>query len=224
MKSLNLRENEIALILEALAQSIGNQSKAADLLGITRHALRRRMVKLRISPNGPDASSMAFRLRWLLRDRQPRSSADIIAALTTRRATLAIDEKGIRRRAEELGRLTVHWAPAAFQAAKDRADLLALIDHEREADADFREEVVRYQSLQDLEAAKREAVAVKMLCDALGDGLPGCHYTLHDESGNICGSGHSKGWDGRGAGSALSAMKNGKAAARRTLRRWSRQS
>ena len=81
MKSLNLRENEIALILEALAQSIGNQSKAADLLGITRHALRRRMVKLRISPNGPDASSMAFRLRWLLRDRQPRSSADIIAAL-----------------------------------------------------------------------------------------------------------------------------------------------
>lgn len=51
------------------------------------------------------------------------------------------------------------------------------------------------------------------------DGLVGCYYTLHSGKGNIVGHGQSKGWDGDGAGSALSAMKNGKAAAKRWLKR-----
>ena len=51
------------------------------------------------------------------------------------------------------------------------------------------------------------------------DGLKGCYYTLHTPDGKLVWSGESKGWDGEGAGSALSAMKAGKAAARRWLAR-----
>lgn len=54
------------------------------------------------------------------------------------------------------------------------------------------------------------------------DGLVGCYYTLHSPEGGLVGHGLSKGWDGSGAGSALSAMKNGQAAAKRWLARQAR--
>lgn len=56
------------------------------------------------------------------------------------------------------------------------------------------------------------------------DQKAGCYYTLHDPKGGIVGSGVSEGWDGGGGGSALSAMKNGRAAARRWLARKAKQS
>lgn len=51
------------------------------------------------------------------------------------------------------------------------------------------------------------------------DNLPGCHWTLFTPSGKIVGSGFSSGLRQTGAGSALTAMKLGKAAARRYLAR-----
>lgn len=49
------------------------------------------------------------------------------------------------------------------------------------------------------------------------DRLEGAYYTLHSAGGALLGSGHSKGWDGKGAGSYLSAMKNGIASAKRLI-------
>lgn len=49
--NLNLDYNEKLLILEALARSNNNQSKAAILLGISRHALIRRLEKFEINSN-----------------------------------------------------------------------------------------------------------------------------------------------------------------------------
>lgn len=49
------------------------------------------------------------------------------------------------------------------------------------------------------------------------DGLKGCYYTLHSPKGAIVGHGHSAGRDGSGMGSALTAMQNGRAAAKRWL-------
>jgi transcriptional regulator with PAS, ATPase and Fis domain len=45
LMSLDLEKNEISLVRKALLVSNYNQTKAADLLGITRHALIRRMKK-----------------------------------------------------------------------------------------------------------------------------------------------------------------------------------
>ena len=47
---LNLATAEKALVLGALAQSGGNRSAAAELLGISRDALRRRLVRYEIEP------------------------------------------------------------------------------------------------------------------------------------------------------------------------------
>lgn len=55
------------------------------------------------------------------------------------------------------------------------------------------------------------------------DGMGGCYYTLHTTDGRLVGSGHSKGFDGSGMGSALTAMKNGKASARRYLKSQARR-
>lgn len=54
---------------------------------------------------------------------------------------------------------------------------------------------------------------------ARSDGEVGSYYTLHSPEGGLVGYGHSKGWQGTGSGSALSAMKNGRAAAKRWLAR-----
>ncbi len=51
------------------------------------------------------------------------------------------------------------------------------------------------------------------------EGDCGCYWTLHCPKRGLVRSGQSKGWDGTGMGSALSAMKSGKAAARRWLKR-----
>ena len=47
------------------------------------------------------------------------------------------------------------------------------------------------------------------------DGFKGCYWQLYDRNGDTVSYGESKGWSGDGAGSALSAMKLAKAAARR---------
>ncbi|MGF1657191.1 MAG: sigma-54-dependent transcriptional regulator [Verrucomicrobiales bacterium] len=54
--SLNLREAEVRLIEEALAQTGGNRSHAAKRLGISRRTLQRRLRELDLDdPNQPDA-------------------------------------------------------------------------------------------------------------------------------------------------------------------------
>jgi DNA-binding NtrC family response regulator len=45
---LNLEAVEMALIRQALAQAGGNKSRAADLLGLTRHTLLYRLEKYQI--------------------------------------------------------------------------------------------------------------------------------------------------------------------------------
>lgn len=61
--------------------------------------------------------------------------------------------------------------------------------------------------------------AIVAVTSSRSDGYPGCHYTVHRmRDGSVVRYGHSAGWDGLGAGSALSAMKNGKASARRYLK------
>lgn len=50
-------------------------------------------------------------------------------------------------------------------------------------------------------------------------GFRGCWWQLYDQDGKSQGHGMSKGWDKDGAGSALSAMKLAKAAAKRRLKR-----
>lgn len=45
LEDLNLREAERLLVTQALYRSRGSITKAAELLGITRHAVKRRMVK-----------------------------------------------------------------------------------------------------------------------------------------------------------------------------------
>ena len=45
-ETLNLQEVERHLICEALAQTGGNKSKAAELLGITREGLRKKLLRL----------------------------------------------------------------------------------------------------------------------------------------------------------------------------------
>lgn len=52
--NLNLNDNEKSLILEALKRSHNNQSKAAKLLGISRHALIRRLAKFNLYSNAPE--------------------------------------------------------------------------------------------------------------------------------------------------------------------------
>lgn len=47
------------------------------------------------------------------------------------------------------------------------------------------------------------------------DRFPGCYWHLYNYDGSIETVGESKGWSGDGAGSAISAMKLAKAAARR---------
>jgi hypothetical protein len=47
------------------------------------------------------------------------------------------------------------------------------------------------------------------------DRFEGCYWHLYDMEGQTVSYGHSRGWNGDGAGSALSAMKLAKAAARR---------
>ena len=47
--SLNLQEAERHLILEALTQTGGNKSRAAELLGITREGLRKKLLRLNIA-------------------------------------------------------------------------------------------------------------------------------------------------------------------------------
>lgn len=51
------------------------------------------------------------------------------------------------------------------------------------------------------------------------DGFKGSSWWTYDEDGNPMSHGYSKGWDGEGAGSALTAMQNGRASAHRHLRR-----
>jgi hypothetical protein len=51
------------------------------------------------------------------------------------------------------------------------------------------------------------------------DGMGGgCWWTLHSKDGKILNHGITKGWDGMGAGSAISSMSCGKKAAKRYLR------
>lgn len=47
------------------------------------------------------------------------------------------------------------------------------------------------------------------------DRFDGCYWHLYDMDGRTVSYGSSKGWNGKGAGSALTAMKLAKAAARR---------
>ena len=51
------------------------------------------------------------------------------------------------------------------------------------------------------------------------DRFPGCYWHLYNSDGSIESYGSSKGWSGDGAGSALSAMKLAKAAAKRRDKR-----
>jgi hypothetical protein len=51
------------------------------------------------------------------------------------------------------------------------------------------------------------------------DGIgSGCWWVLHSKKGKLLNHGFTKGWDGKGAGSMISSMKAGKAAARRFLK------
>ncbi|MFL7901594.1 hypothetical protein ACJ41P_10705 [Azospirillum argentinense] len=50
------------------------------------------------------------------------------------------------------------------------------------------------------------------------DRFPGAYWRLFDMKGEYIAGGQSKGWDGQGAGSMLSAMTNAKSAAKRRLR------
>jgi len=47
------------------------------------------------------------------------------------------------------------------------------------------------------------------------DNFCGCYWQLYDDRGKLVSYGESRGWNGNGAGSALSAMKLAKTAARR---------
>lgn len=51
------------------------------------------------------------------------------------------------------------------------------------------------------------------------DDLMGCHWTMHLADGRLVGSGFSGGYRLSGLGSAITAMKLGRAAARRYLKR-----
>ena len=52
----------------------------------------------------------------------------------------------------------------------------------------------------------------------------GCYWRLYDIDARLLCYGYSLGWDGDGAGAALSAPKLAKAAARRLVRKWNRAS
>ena len=52
LEDLNLRKAERLLCTQALARTGGNVSEAAALLGVTRHALTRRVAKHRIDVPG----------------------------------------------------------------------------------------------------------------------------------------------------------------------------
>jgi hypothetical protein len=51
------------------------------------------------------------------------------------------------------------------------------------------------------------------------DGFKGCYWYVYDLEGGVVAGGQSKGWSGDGAGSALSAKKLAKAAARRFMKK-----
>jgi DNA-binding NtrC family response regulator len=52
-EGVNLEQVEQALIRQALERARGNKSKAAELLGLTRHTLLYRMEKYGISASEP---------------------------------------------------------------------------------------------------------------------------------------------------------------------------
>lgn len=60
---------------------------------------------------------------------------------------------------------------------------------------------------------------VVIVTSAAPDGRPGCYWSLHYQGGGQHNSGYSGGVDGSGLASFHTAMKNGKAAARRWLKR-----
>lgn len=67
------------------------------------------------------------------------------------------------------------------------------------------------------DAAGRPAF-VAVVSSGQPDRFPGCYWRLFDMTGEHVAGGESKGWDGKGAGSMLSAMKNAKAVAKRRMR------
>ena len=66
-----------------------------------------------------------------------------------------------------------------------------------------------------------ETCGVKMICVVTSgspDNFRGCYWQLYDLDGKLVSYGHSKGYGGTGMGSALTAMKQAKASARRRMR------
>ncbi len=62
---------------------------------------------------------------------------------------------------------------------------------------------------------------VVVVTSAAPDGRPGCYWSLHKPTGEMLSYGHSAGWQGSGLASFHTAMKNGKAAAKRWItRQW----
>jgi hypothetical protein len=79
LEDLNLRKAERLLCQQALTRA-GSIVEAAQLLGITRHALKRRMVKHRIEwPAQPSAAAGTP----LVRDHRPPTSPDRVAPRST---------------------------------------------------------------------------------------------------------------------------------------------
>jgi len=66
----------------------------------------------------------------------------------------------------------------------------------------------------------RKWVAIVTSAFEYSDGFRGCNWMLYDPDGALEGYGYSKGWDGQGAGSALRAHDNARAAARRRWRKF----
>lgn len=74
LEDLNLRKAELLLCQTALARA-GSIMEAAQLLGITRHALKRRMLKHRLdAPRGEAAANIP-----MVREHRPPTSPERMA-------------------------------------------------------------------------------------------------------------------------------------------------
>ncbi len=82
LEDLNLRKAERLLCQQALSRA-GSIVEAAQLLGVTRHALKRRMIKHRIEwPPLPQANAMSQGVPSV-RDHRPPTSPERIVPRST---------------------------------------------------------------------------------------------------------------------------------------------
>jgi hypothetical protein len=79
LEDLNLRKAELLLCQNALSRA-GSIMEAAQLLGITRHALKRRMVKHRLEAPRETAAGNGVPVA---RDHRPPTSPERLAPRTT---------------------------------------------------------------------------------------------------------------------------------------------